>query len=168
MYSSSALRSTSYRPATCTLTESIVIKVNGPAVCLHDRYLAVWKSTQSYTILESPLTSSVSQQYAQSLLDNYPMNTPVECVCDNSVQLTYPNFEKSVPCNFYGRCFLNVEIVNYIKSQSYFNSVGDALIIVGVIAMALIIMAAVITVLCNRSKHVQYIDLTASKEEVKV
>lgn len=145
-YTSNFIRSDNYVEATCVLTKASVVTIDGPPTnfyCLTTKYIATWQSKDGYSIVSSPISAHSSLSYVQAELNNYPLNQNIECLCDSSIVNTnpsyvYPNFDKETPCNFYAKCFLNIEIVEFMQSQVYLNTLAQVFIWTGGIALGLI------------------------------
>lgn len=148
-----------YSASTCTITSGMVMNVSKSNYCSEAKYVAVWRTIQGYSVIESPISSSRSYPHALKELDDYPLNTALDCVCDFDEDIIYPNVDIFLPCTFYGRCFLNLEIVEYIKTQLYFNAVGTFFIVISVLSLVLMIVFAGFSCKnrCCRKKN--YVDL---------
>ena len=170
-YSSPAIRVKSYVQTTCKVTAASIITLEGPPAniyCLNTKYIVVWKSVNGQSILESPITASNTYNHSLSQLNDYQLNTNLECMCDSysttsTNSYLYPEFGKFVPCNFYTQCYLNVEIVEFMKSQVYFDFLADIFIYAASSALfiyfVIVIIACVNVGLCRKCKRKGYDDL---------
>lgn len=167
-YSSPAIRVKSYVQTTCKVTAASIITLEGPPAnmyCLKTKYIVVWKSIDGQSILESPISASTTYNHSLSQLNDYQLNTNLECMCDSNSGISnkYPEFGKFVPCNFYAQCYLNVEIVEFMKSQVYFDILADGFIYGSSSALfvyfVIIIIACVNIGACRKCKRKGYDDL---------
>jgi len=164
-YSSSSLRSNNYVLSSCTLTSNSIVTIPGPPTelyCLSTKYITVWESN-GYSVLDSPISSSISESIAQEQLNSYPLNVSLQCLCDDKIKTSYPIIEKYIPCNFYATCFLNIETMNYIQSQTYLNIIGDILLYVGCGSLFIVSILTLISCIsrgyCNKCKRKNYTNL---------
>jgi len=140
-----------YKPSSCTLRTSSVITIG----CVSDYYVGVWQDANGRTVLESPLSATRNKAYASSKMGNYPLNVPIECVCRATPILTYPHIQQVVPCDVYGQCFLNVQLLSFMLGQQYLFNVGVALIIKGIAGLVILIILIVIRYRLHRRDNYQ-------------
>ena len=166
-YTSNAVRTSNYKRTTCILTQSSVITSNG-FNCLHTKYIAVWRTSTGYSALISPLSSSSTQSVATGETNDYPLNTSIECYCDEGDNIQYPNVDGDVPCMFYGRCFLSKSVVSFMSNQTYFHNVGIFLIVFSVFGLGVVIGLGIIACIgskwcrkhgCKCCRRDEYVDL---------
>jgi hypothetical protein len=139
-----------YQTSVCTLTTPITVTVG----CVSNYYVAVWSDATGGTVLQSPFSASRNKIYVDSELNNYPLNAPIECVCRSDTIITYPNVRVETPCNVFGKCFLNVELLDFVRNQQYLYSLGIALVVIGV--LGLVIFTILVTIKCCRIRRLKY------------
>ncbi len=161
-----SIHSDKYSPSKCILTASSVITIAGPpaiSYCSATKYITVWKTSDGLTAINSPLTASINQLHSQDQLNDYPLNTLIDCLCNTKDYIAYPNVDGDIACVFFASCFLDIPTVNFIQSQVYFTNIGIYLTIFASSALTLIIAFSIASCFCANDicRRQYYVDLDA-------
>lgn len=153
-YTTNFYLASSYTKSLCSLTGSSTVLIE----CTSDYYVPVWRNANGRTVLESPFSASKHKVYVDSQLNNYPLDIPIECLCRKDTTINYPSVQKELGCDVYGQCFLNVQLLDFIRNQQYLNGIGIALIVMGMVRLVIFIILFVIKCFTLKKNQYQEID----------
>lgn len=140
-----------YAPAKCTLTQVQGTNLgSGPEGC---GYIATWRSSSGYTVLDTPFGAVPTEKEAVARAALYALNTEVDCMCNAFITQSYPNVLYASECNMWGpACFLDTRLVSHIQSasQSYIQ-LAEVLLSFSGATTLVCISIAVINCWCGRA-----------------
>lgn len=106
-----------YVPAKCTLTRAQAMNYGECG------YLATWRNDDAVgsTVLATPFGMVPTEAEANLRIAVYPLNTPLDCMCDPAIRVSYPAvlYGDTQKCTIWGAsCFLDTRLVSHIQTQS--------------------------------------------------
>lgn len=139
-----------YKTAMCTLTTSSTVSIG----CVSNYYVATWSNNIGKSVVQSPFSTNRNKEYVDSQLNNYPFNVPIECLCRSDININYPGVLRELPCDAYAQCFLNIQVLDFMKNQQYLYNIGVTLIIMGIVGI--LILMTLFGILCFQRRKLKY------------
>lgn len=138
-YTSNFLRVNNYVQSTCILSTPTVLESQSNIQCTSTKYLSLWKSPGGHSISISPISGLLDRSIAENQLTNYPLGVQLKCLCDTRSNIVYPSVDKDFPCTFYTKCFLSMEVVEFIQAQTYYHNIGAVIIAFTSISLVMVV-----------------------------